>query len=507
MGARCRCSPPDSSSPRCGAARTRTSRAARCSCSCGGPSGSPARSASSRGPASPGPRASRWRRSSALAAWIAIGMTRGDALERELIETVRTLGFAGIAAAGRLDVRPARLARAAGFVVLAAVIVCILAFASRLLPSVFPSAVEEVGIDSRRLAYPLNYWNAVGVWAAMTVSMTLAWSAHAARWWVRGLALAAVCVAVPVAYMTYSRTAAIVTILAAIVVVALSAHRWLAALNVLAAAGRLSGRDHHDQRAPARSPTTPAPRARGPSRSCPSIVALACVALSYAAAAAGVDGVPAPPTDREGVARDRADRLAGAGSSSRARALPTERGTASTSPRRRRTRPDAAGRLTNLSGERRVLWDVALDTFSDSPALGIRRRNLRVRVEPFAAVDAHGPRRPLDLPRAACRDRPSRRPARHRRASARCSWPRSSRPSGSRLPAAPRCRGRTARAPSSRSSWRRASTGCGNPPPWRCSPSCAPCSPPPASRAKSPSRAPRRRVVHHGHGRSACSRC
>ena len=90
-------------------------------------------------------------------------------------------------------------------------IICILAFASRLLPSLLPSAVEEAGIDTRRLSYPLNYWNAVGVWAAMTVSMALAWSAHAARWWVRGLALAAVCVAVPVVYMTYSRTAAIVT--------------------------------------------------------------------------------------------------------------------------------------------------------------------------------------------------------------------------------------------------------------------------------------------------------
>src|SRR5687767_1249290 len=65
----------------------------------------------------------------ALAAWIAIGMTRGDALERELIETVRTLGFAGSLLLvgwtfGRRDWYVA-----AGFVVLAAAIVCILAFA------------------------------------------------------------------------------------------------------------------------------------------------------------------------------------------------------------------------------------------------------------------------------------------------------------------------------------------------------------------------------------------
>ena len=85
-----------------------------------------------------------------------------------MIEAVRTLGFAGSMLVvgwtfGRRDWHVA-----AGFVAIAAVVICILAFASRLLPSLLPSAVEEAGIDTRRLSYPLNYWNAVGVWAAMT---------------------------------------------------------------------------------------------------------------------------------------------------------------------------------------------------------------------------------------------------------------------------------------------------------------------------------------------------
>jgi O-antigen ligase len=40
------------------------------------------------------------------------------------------------------------------------------------------------------------------------------------------------------------------------------------------------------------------------------------------------------------------------------------------SPAPTRQSADAAGRLTNLSGERRVLWEAALDTFRDHPILG-----------------------------------------------------------------------------------------------------------------------------------------
>ena len=55
----------------------------------------------------------------------------------------------------------------------AAVAICALAFASRLLPSL-SGELERTGYDTRRLNYPFNYWNAVGTWAAMTVGLTLA---------------------------------------------------------------------------------------------------------------------------------------------------------------------------------------------------------------------------------------------------------------------------------------------------------------------------------------------
>jgi hypothetical protein len=304
----------------------------------------------------------------ALAAWIAIGMTRGDALERELIETVRTLGFAGSLLVvgwtfGRRDWHTA-----AGFVALAAVIVCTLAFASRLLPSLLPSAVDELGIDSRRLSYPFNYWNAVGVWAAMTVSMTLAWSAHAARWWIRAVALAAVCVAVPVAYMTYSRTAVVVTVLAALTVVALSAHRWLAALNVLVAAVG-SAAVIFAIRAHSEIANSTGTAGAGSVAFTSMIVALGCVGVSFAAHAAGLDRFRLPRRTARAVLATGLIALLAlglfAGPSLAERAWDSfnrPSPTVATS--------DAAERLSNLSGERRVLWEVALDTFRDHPISG-----------------------------------------------------------------------------------------------------------------------------------------
>jgi O-antigen ligase len=304
----------------------------------------------------------------ALAAWIAIGMTRGDAVERELIETVRTLGFAAALLLvgwtfGRRDWHVA-----AGFVAAAAVVVCILAFASRLLPSLLPSAVEEAGIDTRRLSYPFNYWNAVGVWAAMTVSMSLAFSAHAARWWIRGLALAAVCIALPVAYLTYSRTAAIVTVLVALTVVALSANRWLAALNVLVAAIGSAAVIYAIRAEPDIANATGTTGA-GTVALVTTIVALACVAVSFAVGRTALDQFRL---------RRRTARAALVTAAVAVLALGLFEGPdladrvwdSFNRPASEVPTANAAARLTNLSGERRVLWQVALDTFADHPLAG-----------------------------------------------------------------------------------------------------------------------------------------
>jgi O-Antigen ligase len=304
----------------------------------------------------------------ALAAWIAAGTLRGDAVERELIEAVRTVGFGGLLllvgwAFGRREWQTA-----AGFVAVAAMVVCILAFASRLLPSLLPSAIEQAGIDTRRLAYPLNYWNAVGVWGAMAVALALAWSAHAARWWIRGLALAGVCVAAPVVYMTYSRTAVIVTLVAALTVIALSAHRWVTIFNVLVgalgSAAVILVIRAHPQIADYTGTEGAVPVALTVVAS-----AVVCLFVCLGARGAGIERFKLPRrTARTGLVAALAAGLAlalfaGPSLADRAWDSFSQRESAAKTA-------DPAERLITLRGERRVLWDVALDSFADHPLIG-----------------------------------------------------------------------------------------------------------------------------------------
>jgi hypothetical protein len=172
-----------------------------------------------------------------LAAWTATSLLWTDSAERTFAEIARVLGFAGLVMllgctfAGR----DAIVASAA--VAIAAVVVCGVSLVTRLAPDVISSTLAIKGYESRRLSAPFNYWNAVGCWAVMTVALCLAWSAHAGRWWVRGAALAGIPLAISVAYLTYSRTAAAALVLAVVTVVGLSRHRWTAAVNATVAAG------------------------------------------------------------------------------------------------------------------------------------------------------------------------------------------------------------------------------------------------------------------------------
>ncbi|HEY7074331.1 MAG TPA: O-antigen ligase family protein [Solirubrobacteraceae bacterium] len=129
---------------------------------------------------------------------------------------------------------------AAAAVAVAGAAVCVVALVSRLAPDLFTNPVRAAGV-AQRLSFPLNYWNAVGCWAAMTVALTLAWSAHAVRRPMRGLSLAGTSAACAVAYLTFSRSAIAGVLIAVVAVVALSQHRWLAAAHALVVGGATTG--------------------------------------------------------------------------------------------------------------------------------------------------------------------------------------------------------------------------------------------------------------------------
>jgi hypothetical protein len=313
-------------------------------------------------------RAARWSVVAliALAAWTAVGVLWTESVGRTLDEASRTLGFAGILLLVVCTFGRATWWRGAAAVTFAAILVCCLSLVSRLSP--LTGALEQSGYVSERLSYPLNYWNAVGVWAAMTVGLALAFSAHAVRWWLRAAALAGVCVAVSVVYLTYSRSAAAGVVIATVAVIALSRHRWLAALHTVLAAGGSTAVILAIRSQPE--------IARGTGLDGADRVILV-LALAVLGCAVGTFAGHFGHVDRLRLPRRAARVLAAcvgivavvAGISF----LPTVTARAwdDFHASQHGGSSDPAQRLTNLQGGRRIIWDVALRTFRDHPLEGV----------------------------------------------------------------------------------------------------------------------------------------
>jgi hypothetical protein len=301
----------------------------------------------------------------ALSAWTALGALWTDSVGRTLHEASRTLGFAGLLLIVVCTFGRDTWWRGVAGVTLAAIVICCVALASRLSP--LSGALEESGYVSQRLSYPLNYWNAVGVWAAMTVGPALAWSAHATTWLLRSATLAGVCVAIPVAYLTYSRAGLAGVVIAILAVIALSRHRWLAALHaVLAIAGSAA--------------------VILTIRSQPEIVdgsgydgagsVVLVLAVAILGCTAGVLAARAGRIERVRLSRRAARAVVGS-----VAAVAVVAAVAFLPPVVARAwddfhaeqyeSSDLADRLTNLEGGRRLIWDVALRTFRDRPLEGV----------------------------------------------------------------------------------------------------------------------------------------
>lgn len=175
----------------------------------------------------------------AMAVWIAIGLKWTESDEKTFNEAVRVVGYLGVLTLIWLTVSRENWRRIAPALPAAAVTVCTLAVASRFWPSLFPADQVAKHLGAKRLNYPFGYWNAMGCWAAMSVTMCVAWAAHARGALTRMLALAAVPICVLALYFTISRAALGGVIVGPAVVIALGRHRWLTAL-LAAAAGTLS---------------------------------------------------------------------------------------------------------------------------------------------------------------------------------------------------------------------------------------------------------------------------
>jgi hypothetical protein len=303
----------------------------------------------------------------ALAGWTAVGLLWTESAERTVGEAARTLGFAGVLLLVLVTFGGRAWSVAALCVTAATVAVTAVALVSRLAPDLVSSALSSAGLY-RRLGWPLNYWNALGTWAAMSFALGLAVSAHAPARWVRGGALGGISLAIPVAYLTYSRGAAVAIVLAVAGVVALSRHRWQAAANAaLAATGGgvvvLVIRDH---------PQIATGRGTDGAEAV-AAVAILVVGLCICAGLAGL-------TER--VAGFRLPRRAATASLAAVATIglvgavavgPALADRVWTSFQQRdetESVSDPAQRLGNLSGIRSELWAVGLDAFRDHPLHG-----------------------------------------------------------------------------------------------------------------------------------------
>jgi O-Antigen ligase/Bacterial transcriptional activator domain len=295
-----------------------------------------------------------------LAAWTAASLAWTQSAERTVDELARVVVLASVPVGlwlglGARSWRPAAIGLAAGTVV-----VCALAVASRLAPGAFPDDAVAGALDTARLGYPFGYWNALAAFAAMSIAMALALSAHAALAWGRAAWLACVPVAGLAVYLTYSRAGVAGTLLGVVAVCALGPHRGRAALHALAGAAATA--------LPVLAVRAHAEIADGTGAAGAGWVAAALLAAMTLAGAAGglLRELPAVPPHRSRlVAAVAIALLVGATGVAAARGLddfrrPTDRQGA-----------DPAARLGDLGGSRYGLWSSAARAFTAHPVEGV----------------------------------------------------------------------------------------------------------------------------------------
>lgn len=219
-----------------------------------------------------------------LAAWTLLSANWSDAPARAIIEYDRVLLFLlGFLVVGALGRTPQRLRWAVRGLALAALALCLCGLITRLAPDVW--AIRSDAAEDR-LNYPVGYWNALGLLAAIGLLLAFALTCddreHPA---VRVLAAAALPVLGPTLLLTFSRGAVAAGAVGLLVLLVAARPRALlsgaivalpaVAVAVMAAYGAdLLASDH---------PTTPSATAQGHDVA---LVVAICVLLAAAARAA-----------------------------------------------------------------------------------------------------------------------------------------------------------------------------------------------------------------------------
>ena len=178
----------------------------------------------------------------AFTAWNALACTWTLSTERSLQELSRVVGYLGVVLLGTVAVRDREraLRRVVDAVALAAVIVAALAVLSRLRPGTFSSARNVAALlpgTSGRLAWPLDYWNALAAMMALGVPLLLSIAGSARAVTTRALAAGALPLLALCGYLTFSRGGAIEAGVGLVVFLLGARDRLPKLATILAAAG------------------------------------------------------------------------------------------------------------------------------------------------------------------------------------------------------------------------------------------------------------------------------
>lgn len=178
----------------------------------------------------------------AFALWIGLSLVWTESVEKTFTDFARALSYVAIFALVLISRDGRETQRLIGAVAAAIVVVATVALLSRLHPDWFPATAQQTGkiLESEdRLAFPLNYWNALAAFTAIGVPLLLQLASDA-RW---ALTRAAAAAALPalflVLYMTLSRGGIGAAAIATLVFLAVAADRLpkLVPLALSAAAG------------------------------------------------------------------------------------------------------------------------------------------------------------------------------------------------------------------------------------------------------------------------------
>lgn len=175
----------------------------------------------------------------AFVAWTALSLIWTESVDRTWVDLARVATYLSMFALSLFLCGPRGTRLAVGAVGAGIACVAIVALLSRLHPAWFPEATQTVRFlaDSReRLAYPLNYWNALAALIAIGAPLLLYVATCARATALRAMAAAALPALALALYFTLSRGGIAAAALAIVVFLAFSPDRLAKLLTLFAAA-------------------------------------------------------------------------------------------------------------------------------------------------------------------------------------------------------------------------------------------------------------------------------